>query len=152
MGCDDAECRVEWDAYDLRTTSGIKIEVKASGYVQSWTQRQASVPSFSIGPKRGWDAATNAYATDLGRAADVYVFALHAHLDRTSLDPLDVAQWQFLVLRTTVLNERCAMQKRIGLRALRSLGPREASFEGLKVAIEAEVGLGAAGELRSLGA
>jgi hypothetical protein len=71
---------------------------------------------------------------------------------RTSLDPLDVAQWQFLVLRTTVLNERCAMQKRIGLRALRSLGPREASFEGLKVAIEAEVGLGAAGELRSLGA
>jgi hypothetical protein len=63
-----------------------------------------------------------------------------------SLDP------QFLVLRTTVLNERCAMQKRIGLRALRSLGPREASFEGLKVAIEAEVGLGAAGELRSLGA
>ena len=141
VGCDDAECRLEWDACDLRTTSGIKIEVKASGYVQSWAQRQASVPSFSIGLKRGWDAATNAYATDIGRAADVYVFALHAHPDRTSIDPLDVAQWQFLVLRTAVLNECCPTQKRIGLGALRALGPREVSFQGLKAAVEAEAGL-----------
>ncbi len=30
--------RVEWDAYDLRTPSGIKVEVKSAAYVQSWRQ------------------------------------------------------------------------------------------------------------------
>ncbi len=27
--------RTEWDAYDVKTDSGIKVEVKASGFVQS---------------------------------------------------------------------------------------------------------------------
>lgn len=143
VGCGDAECRVEWDACDLLTPSGIKLEVKASGYVQSWTQPKASVPRFDIGLKRGWDASTNSYATDLGRAARVYVFALHVHADRASIDPLDVAQWRFFVLRTSVLNERCPTQESIGLAALRALGPREVPFQGLKVAIAAEAGLGA---------
>ena len=30
--------RSEWDAYDLQTTSGLKLEVKSSAYLQSWRQ------------------------------------------------------------------------------------------------------------------
>lgn len=32
--------RVEWDAYDLSTEDGIKIEVKSSAYLQTWHQNE----------------------------------------------------------------------------------------------------------------
>lgn len=51
--------RNEWDAYDLKTKEGIKIEVKSSAYIQSWNQKDYSPISFSIKPARYWDAATN---------------------------------------------------------------------------------------------
>ncbi|GAA1366667.1 hypothetical protein GCM10009612_50660 [Streptomyces beijiangensis] len=34
--------RLEWDAYDILSPEGIRIEVKAGGYVQAWSQTQAS--------------------------------------------------------------------------------------------------------------
>ena len=85
--------RVEWDAYDLKTTSGIKVEVKSAAYLQSWTQRKPSAISFSIRPTLGWDATANAYGTEPQRQADVYVFALLHHHDKATLDPLNAAQW-----------------------------------------------------------
>jgi hypothetical protein len=139
-------CRVEWDACDLITPEGLKLEIKASGYLQSWAQSKPSLPTFDIAAKRSWDAATNTYAQLPVRPADVYVFALHAHQDRGSADPLDVGQWEFFVLRTTVLDQRCAGRKRIGLSSLRALGVRAASFAELKSAIEAE-GSAAHGDL-----
>jgi hypothetical protein len=35
MDCTDVQ-RTEWDAYDVITSDGIKIEVKSSAYLQSW--------------------------------------------------------------------------------------------------------------------
>ena len=34
--------REEWDAYDLITPSGLKVEVKSSAYLQSWQQTKLS--------------------------------------------------------------------------------------------------------------
>lgn len=30
--------RVEWDAYDVLTPDGVRVEVKVRGYLQSWAQ------------------------------------------------------------------------------------------------------------------
>jgi hypothetical protein len=114
----DGGVRIEWDAYDVRTASGIKVEVKASGYVQSWPQQKLSRIGFDIAPKLGWDASTNTSAIEAARPADVYVFAVHAHIDQASIDPLDVTQWDFYVLGTPVLNQACRSQKRISLGTL----------------------------------
>lgn len=65
--------RTEWDAYDVVTAAGIKVEVKASGFVQSWAQEKLSSVGFDIAPKLGWDASTNMSATEACRPADVYV-------------------------------------------------------------------------------
>ena len=51
-----SENRVEWDAYDLITEDGIKIEVKSSAYLQSWKQNKLSSIKFDIRPTRGWDS------------------------------------------------------------------------------------------------
>lgn len=131
----DGGVRTEWDAYDLRTDSGIKVEVKASGYVQSWAQEKLSSVGFDIALKRSWDASTNISATEAARPADVYVFAVHAHIDQASIDPLDVTQWEFYVLGTPVLNQACRSQKRISLGTLQRLCPKAVPFEGLGEAV-----------------
>jgi hypothetical protein len=90
--------RPGWNAYDLITPDGIKIEVKSAAYLQSWKQTAPSKICFDIRPTFGWDAATNIYGTERKRQADVYVFCLLAHADKATLDPLDLSQWEFYVL------------------------------------------------------
>jgi hypothetical protein len=128
--------RAEWDACDLRTPKDLRVEVKSAAYMQTWDQRGPSQISFSIAPARGWDARTNTVADTICRAADVYVFALHHHMDKPTADPLDISQWTFYVLPVTVLNERCASQKRITLSSLLRLGPAGVPFGALRATIE----------------
>lgn len=132
-GC--AGIRCEWDAWDVVTPEGIKVEVKTSAYLQTWKQRKLSAIGFDIGPKQGGDAAQNTVAGPPTRLADVYVFALLAHTEKATLDPLDVNQWEFFVLRTAVLNERCPKQKTLSLGSLLKLGPTKVSYAGLAQAI-----------------
>jgi hypothetical protein len=128
--------RAEWDAYDLRIEGGPSIEVKSAAYLQAWSQKTLSTICFDIAPTRSWDAATNIMASEIRRQADLYVFALLAHQDKTTFDPMDVAQWTFFVLPTAILNERLPLQKTIGLSGLRSLGSLECRFGQLKETIE----------------
>src|SRR5581483_9899930 len=128
--------RAEGDAYDLQTADGVKIEVKSAAYVQSWAQKAPSVITFDIAPTRYWDAATNVMAAESRRQADLYVFALLAHRDKATVDPMDVSQWVFYVLPAAVLNERLTEQKQVGLATLLKLGPVSCAFEGLRTVIE----------------
>lgn len=84
--------RAEWDAFDLTTRSGIKVEVKSSAYLQTWYQRTYSAINFSIAPTLAWDPQTAEYATEKKRQGDVYVFCLLHHKDQASVDPLDMDQ------------------------------------------------------------
>ena len=54
--------RNEWDSYDLRSLSGLRIEVKSAAYLQTWAQRVESAISFDIRPTLAWDANTNEFA------------------------------------------------------------------------------------------
>ena len=128
--------RVEWDQYDLEI-DGVKVEVKSAAYVQTWKQPQLSKIAFGIRPAKGWDARTNTYAASLGRSADVYVFCLLNGTDRQHVDPLDVEQWTFYVLPTSVLNRKVPVQSMIRLRPLIALDPHQCTYDELKAAIHA---------------
>jgi len=109
--------RQDWAAYDL-SADDIKVEVKSAAYIQSWPQPDYSVISFNYRKTRKWDAETN-HQDDLPtRAATVYVFALLAHKDQATLNPLDVSQWQFYVVPTVVLDGRKRSQYSITLPSL----------------------------------
>ena len=118
-----AGVRAEWDAYDLVTETGLRVEVKSAAYLQSWFHKMLSAIGFGIRPTLAWSADTNELATERKRQADVYVFCLLAHKDKATVDPLDLRQWTFYVLPSAVLDERCPTQKRIGLAGLLRLGP-----------------------------
>jgi hypothetical protein len=128
--------RTEWDAYDIRTRQGVKVEVKSAAYLQSWRQTKLSTITFGIQPAFGWDAKTGESGTERKRNADVYVFALLKHQDKATLNPLDIDQWDFYVLPAAILDERVPTQKRISLGILLSLPHTKAEFEELREVIE----------------
>jgi hypothetical protein len=127
--------RREWNAYDLKLADGTKVEVKSAAYVQSWKQVQPSKIVFQIGKRRGWDAETGSSSEEPARSADVYVFAVLTHRDRETLDPLDLAQWEFYVLPTQALNEQLPGQKSITLPSLQKLCGNPVTFERLGRAV-----------------
>ena len=72
LGCISKEDgRDEWGAYDLKTQTGISIEVKSAAYIQSWEQSKLSKISFSIRKSLGWDRETNKFDDEKKRQADV---------------------------------------------------------------------------------
>lgn len=127
--------RSEWDAYDLETDTGIKIEVKSAAYIQSWHQAKLSRISFQVQMKLAWDANTNRRENKARRPADVYVFALLAHQDKKTVDPLNLEQWKFYVLPTETLNKRKRSQHSITLKSLEKLCGGAVKFTELKTAV-----------------
>ena len=129
----DGSTRAEWDPYDLELASGFKIEVKSSGYLQTWAQKEESVICFDIRPTLAWSADTNDMAPEIHRRrqADLYIFALLQHRDKATLDPLDVAQWLFYLVPTRILDERLPTQKQLRLPGLLALSPVRCTFAEL---------------------
>lgn len=109
--------REEWAAYDLKV-GDIAVEVKSAAFIQAWEQAAYSRVSFSY-------AKTQKYTTDNredgepSRAASVYVFALLKHTDQATLNPLDMAQWEFYVVPTLVLEHRKRSQSSVTLGSLK---------------------------------
>lgn len=128
------EPRTEWQAYDLRTASGSTIEIKSSAYVQSWKQTKRSVIQFGIAPHSNWDPETGEWREGLRRWADIYVFCVFH--GEEPLDPLDTSKWDFYVLPTEVLNQKCPDQKTIRLSSLENLSPAKCDYVNLKKTIE----------------
>jgi hypothetical protein len=128
--------RIEWDAYDLKTPGGVKIEVKSAAYLQSWYQKKLSRIVFSIRPARAWDATTNELDSLARRQADIYVFCLLKHKDKATIDPLDLDQWEFYVVRTADLNARYGAQRGLALSSLLTLAPRRATYKELAACVE----------------
>lgn len=128
--------RVEWDAFDIETLDGIKIEVKSAAYVQSWEQSKLSTIQFGIQPTRAWDFEVDKRSIKMIRQADVYVFCLLKHKEKASINPLKLEQWEFYVLPTRELNKAVGTQKTITLNSLNSLDPIKSSYNDLYVSIK----------------
>lgn len=132
--------RVEWDSVDLRTGSGLKIEIKSAAYLQSWSQRQLSPISFGIEPKRReWDAEADTVVLHdpPKRIADLYVFCLLKHKDKSTVNTLDTDQWEFYVVPTWRIDKERSGGKRIGLRPLRGLAQGALGFGEIADAVGA---------------
>jgi hypothetical protein len=134
-----SEPRVEWDHVDF-VYAGKKIEVKSSGYVQTWKQRDVSVISFDISSKkRPWIAESNTYG-EAGRCADCYVFCVHAELDAANCCVTDTGQWEFYALPCSTIATAFGSQSTTRLSRIRKLCSAVA-YEELKSAIDAVLGV-----------
>lgn len=131
LKADTRTIRAEWDAYDLITPTGIKVEVKSAAFLQSWEQTKHSKICFSIRLAKPWDFTIDKRSDIAIRSADIYVFCLLNHLDKASVNPLNLDQWEFYVCSTQELNNYSRSQRSITLNSLRNLTKRTA-FEDLE--------------------
>ena len=94
----DYRPRNPWDAYDLKTKDGKRIEVKSTGYLQDWYrngERPKKIrPKFVICQTREW-SAENGMQKEPSFNADVYVLCYHKKESFEGLDPMDLNQWEF---------------------------------------------------------
>ena len=136
--------RIEWEPYDLKlqapTDADVTIEVKSAATVQSWPQKRPSRIQFGIAPRK--DSTVTRSDGDAYRQADIYVFCVWRPNDPhsrclTGADTLDVDEWTFYVLRTTVLDAKVLKGKTIGEKSLLGLEPKKCCYRGLRDAIEA---------------
>jgi hypothetical protein len=139
VGANEAP-KEEWANFDVQTPDGIRIEVKASAYWQSWPQRGPSKIVFSGLTARSWEE-DGSYSADRQIRADVFVFAVQACADPTKYDPLDVGQWEFYVLPASTVAETGARSLSLASLARHEAGPiawrdlAEAVAESGRVAI-----------------
>ncbi len=131
--------RIEWDAFDVLTPDGVKVEVKSSAYLQVWDQRAPSRIVFSGLRGKTW-SPQQGEASEATYNADVYVFAVHTALRHDQYDALDVRQWEFYVLpRETI--ERLGY-KSLGLSTLRTITGEATPYGELADAIAAAASRG----------
>lgn len=121
VGINPLDLRDEWDAYDITTDNGIKIEVKSASYIQSWNQKAFSKISFSIKKAKFWDAENNMRGGEPKRHADLYVLCHLKHKEQETIDPLKMEQWDFYVLPTFKLDNYERSQHSITLNSLKKL-------------------------------
>ena len=133
----DYKDRVSWDKYDLLSDEGISIEVKSSGYFQTWGQNQKSRLVFGIQPTKAWDYETDEFDEESKRQADIYVFCVFNCREKNDkMNPLDLSQWDFYLLPTSVLNEKLGNNKTASLGKLLKIGAEICPYEKLHKRIE----------------
>ena len=109
--------------------------MKSAADVQSWPQERFSTIVFSCPKTRAWDPNTGAYEAEPRRQAQVYVFALLAHQNQATLDPLNLDQWEFYVVPTAVLDARERSQHSITLQSLHALHGDPFAFHMIAAAV-----------------
>jgi hypothetical protein len=135
LGIPTSGVRQSWTPFDLQTSDGVKVEVKSAGYLQTWGQRRLSTVQFVVPKRRGFDAVANELEETPSRHADVYVFALLAHEDKQTVDPLQLDQWRFYALSARRLDERKRSQHSISLRSLEAMTGPAVGFSHIEKAV-----------------
>jgi hypothetical protein len=63
----------------------MKVEVKSAAYIQTWYQSSLSKISFRTPKTRAYDPNNNQLDVEARRQADVYIFAVLAHQDKSTI-------------------------------------------------------------------
>jgi len=99
---DPRETRIEWAPFDVLTRDGAKVEVKASGYLQSWTSTSPTTPRWdckSVDASSSWDEeAAMTKPVKPSDRVNAWAFALQTCREPADYRPLDMNQWEFRVV------------------------------------------------------
>lgn len=125
--------RVEWDAFDVLTPEGVRVEVKSAGYLQAWAQRRLSRISFGSMKGRTWTPEDGESPTATLNA-DVYVFAIQTATRHEDYSALDVSQWEFYVVPRQAIE--VTGYASIGMPTLRALTDGPVPYDRLAREIE----------------
>lgn len=93
-------CASDYASWDFENQEGLRLEIKQSALRQTWAKPAHGKvrTSFDIKPRAGrWEGTD--FIKELGRSADIYVFAFHPIADE-SADHRCPQQWRFFAVAT----------------------------------------------------
>ena len=122
----------------------IRIEVKCSTYLQAWEREKLSTPTFSIAKILNCDISENErgfyYSGRDGgppkRRSEIYVFCLFAEKRRSAANPLDLDQWEFYIVKTSVIDRLLGNQRQISLPGLVRIGALKCPYGKIKAIVD----------------
>lgn len=95
-------CSADYSGWDFERADGLRLEVKQSAAMQSWSTGRPSKAIFDVAGRTGhWESGTQ-WIAQVGRPAHIYVFAHHG-IYADHADHRDPSQWQFYVVATSDL-------------------------------------------------
>ncbi len=122
--------RQPWDAFDLKTKDGRRIEVKSSAYVQAWESKRPN-PQFIIKPRKTWES--NGLTKEAEFNADIYVLCYLKEKDLTKINPMNLDQWMFWIFSRAEIINLLQGKASISVAALQNKKLDAIKFEKLKV-------------------
>lgn len=125
-----------WTLFDTMYR-GKRIEVKSTSYWQSWKKGHAISEQRVFSIRKTHVEYQNSKA-DLVRQNDIYIFCIDIGRTHESANPLNLENWQFYVIPTNVIDDKCGDQKTISLNRVRELyGNKQGlSYNQLKEAVD----------------
>jgi hypothetical protein len=138
LDIDTTTPRQDWLDYDL-IYKGNPIEVKASGYLQPWNEANDIVSNivFSIKASKDYDNNTRRFLEHRSRKSSIYIFCVLKEKSKDKIDATDLTQWQFYIVPTRSINEKCGEQRTISLNWLKNLfGITEVNYNNLKAEVD----------------
>ena len=130
--------RDERSSLELVTPDGVEVRVKSGSFLKSFRQRDLSkvvfIPQVRPSRSRAGTAHPAAYR------AQVYVFALLDHVERATVNPLDLDRWRFFVPPTSKLEALVTEQHAITVPALDELSTGSVAYKDLRAAVQKSVG------------
>jgi hypothetical protein len=115
--------RNELGPFDLETKDGMKIEVRSFSPFQTSFTEPCSKPSFGTRPVQHCNEATTKFDGEIEHQADVYVLCVlgDREKNREGVDPLNLDQWDFYVVKASIFNEESPAQKTTGETSLKEV-------------------------------
>lgn len=125
-----------WTLYDI-DYRGTRIEVKETSYYHPWNEDG----KVSQSRKFGITMANSSYEKPdepnrLERQNDIYIFCVVNGDTRETSNPLILDNWDFYVVPTSVINEKCKTNKSISLKRIQQLGFEPISYDKIKVEVD----------------
>jgi len=123
VGNDKSQNDQYWTLWDL-TYRNLRIEVKETSYYHSFNEegKVSCRRSFDISKANGSYDVKNSGNTEFCRQNDVYVFCLNTGNTRETSYPLNLNNWEFYIVPTSVINEKCGDNKTISLNKIKRMG------------------------------
>ena len=123
--------KLDWTLFDINY-NGRPIEVKSTSYYQTWRKdnKVSQNRTFSI------REATANNEKEPRRHSEVYVFCLLNGNTAAEADPFNLDNWDFYIVPTAVINEKCGKNKTISLSRIQNLGYTATDFLHIKDAVD----------------
>lgn len=135
LGLDKSFNSDYWTLYDI-SYRNYRIEIKETGYYHPWNENG----KISLQRTFGITMANSKYEekeieNKFERQNDIYVFCLNTGNTKETSNPMNINNWLFYIVPTSVINEQCGNNKTISLNRVKELA-KEVQYDKIKETID----------------